>query len=54
MTTASIKHTLSVLVRNASLKAVLTSTDNLCFRAKIRKIMYITIYTPVLQYESGV
>ena len=34
-------------------KAVLTSTHNLCFRAKIRKIG-IPLHTPVLLYKSGV
>ena len=31
----------------------LTSTHNLCFRAKIRKIG-IPLHTPVLLYKSGV
>ena len=34
-------------------EAVLTSTHNLCFVAKIRKIG-IALHTPVLQYKSGV
>ena len=34
-------------------EAVLTSTHNLCFGAKIRKIG-IPLHTPVLQYKSGV
>ena len=34
-------------------EAVLTSTHNLCFRAKIRKIG-IPLHTPVLLYKSGV
>ena len=34
-------------------EAVLTSTDNLCFGAKIRKIG-ILLHTPVLLYKSGV
>ena len=34
-------------------EAVLTSTHNLCFGAKIRKIC-IPLYTPVLLYKSGV
>ena len=34
-------------------EAVLTSTDNLCFGAKIRKIG-IPLHTPVLLYKSGV
>ena len=34
-------------------KAVLTSTQNLCFGAKIRKTG-IPLHTPVLQYKSGV
>ena len=35
------------------LKAVLTSTNNLCFGAKIRKIG-IPLHTPVLLFKSGV
>ena len=34
-------------------EAVLTSTHNLCFGAKTRKIG-IPLHTPVLQYKSGV
>ena len=34
-------------------EAVLTSTHNLCFGAKIRKIG-IPLHTPVLLYKSGV
>ena len=34
-------------------EAVLTSTHNLCFGAKIRKIG-IPLHTPVLQYKEGV
>ena len=34
-------------------EAVLTSTHNLCFGAKIRKIA-ITLQTPVFLYKSGV
>ena len=34
-------------------EAVLTSTHNLCFVAKLRKIG-IPLHTPVLQYKSGV
>ena len=34
-------------------EAVLTSTHNLCFEAKIRKIG-IPLHTPVLLYKSGV
>ena len=34
-------------------RAVLTSTHNLCFGAKIRKIG-IPLHTPVLLYKSGV
>ena len=34
-------------------EAVLTSTHNLCFGAKIRKIG-ILLHTPVLLYKSGV
>ena len=34
-------------------KAVLTSTHNLCFGAKIRKIG-MPLQTPVLLYKSGV
>ena len=33
-------------------EAVLTSTHNLCFGAKIRKLD-IPLYTPVLLYKSG-
>ena len=36
-----------------TLEAVLTSTHNLCFEAKIRKIC-IPLRTPVLLYKSGV
>ena len=36
-----------------TLEAVLTSIHNLCIGAKIRKIG-IPLYTPVLQYKSGV
>ena len=36
-----------------SLEAVLTSTHNLCFGAKIRKLD-IPLHTPVLLYKSGV
>ena len=32
--------------------AVLTSTHNLCFRVKIRKIG-VPLHTPVLLYKSG-
>ena len=38
---------------NVGAKAVLTSTHNLCFGAKIRKIG-IRLQTPVLVYKSGV
>ena len=38
--------------QNLSAKAVLTSTHDLCFRAKIRK-MYTPVKT-VLLYKSGV
>ena len=34
-------------------EAVLTSTHNLCFGAKIRKIG-LPLHTPVLLYKSGV
>ena len=34
-------------------KAILTSTHNLCFRAKIRKLG-IPLQTPVFLYKSGV
>ena len=34
-------------------EAVLTSTHNLCFRAKIRNIG-IPLHTPILLYKSGV
>ena len=34
-------------------EAVLTSTHNLCFGAKIRKIG-IPLHTPVLLYKSGI
>ena len=34
-------------------EAVLTSTHNLCFGAKLRKIG-IPLHTPVLLYKSGV
>ena len=34
-------------------EAVLTSTHNLCFGAKIRK-MGVPLHTPVLLYKSGV
>ena len=34
-------------------EAVLTSTHNLCFRAKIRKLC-IPMLTPILLYKSGV
>ena len=40
-----------IFAQNA--EAVLTSTHNLCFRAKIRKIG-IPLHTPVLLYKSGV
>ena len=33
---------------------VLTSTHNLCFRAKIRKIMYTPVNSIVLLYKKGV
>ena len=36
-----------------TLEAVLTSTHNLCFGAKIRKIG-IPLHTPVMLYKSGV
>ena len=36
-----------------TLETVLKSTHNLCFRAKIRKIV-IPLHTPVLLYKSGV
>ena len=39
--------------RKNRLAAVLTSTHNLCFGAKIRKIG-IPLRTPVLLYKSGV
>ena len=39
--------------KNRLAKAVLTSTHNLCFGAKIRKIG-IPLYIPVLLYRSGV
>ena len=45
-----LKHRLWVHVRT---EAVLTSTHNLCFGAKIRKIG-IPLHTPVLLYKSGV
>ena len=38
---------------NEYLEAVLTSTHNLCFGAKIRK-MDIPLYTTVLLYKYGV
>ena len=43
------------LLQNIDLppEAVLTSTHNLCFGAKIRKIG-IPVHTPVLLYKSGV
>ena len=44
-------YTLEPAVRLA--EAVLTSTHNLCFGAKIRKIG-IPLHTPVLLYKSGV
>ena len=34
-------------------EAVLTSTHNLCFKAKIRTLC-IPLYTPVLLYKCGV
>ena len=34
--------------------AVLTSTHNLCFGAKIRKKIGMPVHTPVLLYKSGV
>ena len=43
-----LKHRLWVHVA----EAVLTSTHNLCFGAKIRKIS-IPLHTPVLLYKSG-
>ena len=46
------KHRLWVLVRTTG-EAVLTSTHNLCFGAKIRKIG-ILLHTPVLLYKNGV
>ena len=39
--------------KNRLVEAVLTSTHNLCFEAKIRKIG-IPLYTPLLPYKSGV
>ena len=39
--------------RRGGSKAVLTSTHNLCFGAKIRKIG-IPLHTPVLLYTSGI
>ena len=39
--------------QNIDCEAVLTSTHNLCFGAKIRKIG-IPLHTPVLLYKSGV
>ena len=41
------------LIFAQNIEAVLTSTYNLCFRAKIRKIG-IPLHTPVLLYKSGV
>ena len=38
---------------NRLAEAVLTSTHNLCFGAKIRKIG-VPLHTPVLLYKSGV
>ena len=39
--------------RGGSVEAVLTSTHNLCFGAKTRKIG-IHLHTPVLLFKSGV
>ena len=41
------------LIFAQNIEAVLTSTHNLCFGAKIRKIG-ITLHTPVLLYKNGV
>ena len=41
------------LIFAQNIEAVLTSTHNLCFEAKIRKIG-IPLHTPVLLYKSGV
>ena len=46
------KHRLWVQVRTASLRRFLTSSHNLCFRVKIRK-MY-TLVNSSLLYKSGV
>ena len=45
--------TVTTASRGGSNEAVLTSTHNLCFGAKIRKIG-IPLYTPVLLLKSGV
>ena len=42
-----------IFAQNIDCEAVLTSTHNLCFGAKIRKIG-IPLHTPVLLYKSGV
>ena len=48
------EYTLEPSRRGGSIaEAVLTSTHNLCFGAKIRKIG-IPLHTPVLLYKSGV
>ena len=44
---------LDIFLICAQNKAVLTSTHNLCFGAKIRKIG-IPLQTPFFLYESGV
>ena len=41
------------VVYGYTLEAVLTSTRNLCFGSKIRKIGII-LFTPVLLHKSGV
>ena len=41
------------LIFAQNIEAVLTSTHNLCFGAKIRKIG-LPLHTPVLLYKSGV
>ena len=46
------KHRLRVHVRTSLGEAILLSTHNLCFGAKIRQIG--TLYTSVLLYKSGV
>ena len=46
-------YTLEPPRRGGSVEAVLTSTHNLCFGAKIRKIG-IPLQTPVSPYKSGV